>query len=146
MKGMLKLHQAKRCPKGPPAEDSSAATSAQNDEEAPDPTEMETDVLPPDSSSSVTDFVTRGALDASNQQLLLDGQHEVTIIEAETLEDGTMVLPVNTYIVGDPGLSGLDAGAVFVQFSIHEPTDGSGEPFDDHNEAIDQHHPELGDP
>jgi len=37
----------------------------------------------------------------------------VAIVEAETLEDGTMILPANAYIVEPPNV-----GAVLVQFSI----------------------------
>jgi len=82
--GMLKLHTEKRC-KG-------------------QKTDKNTITL--ENASYVDNLEGTHQLEAGHHQ-------QVTIIEAETLEDGTMVLPVNTYIVEPSG-----GGTMLVEFAI----------------------------
>lgn len=158
MKGMLKLHQlkAKRCKPGSDENGSSATTTVVTESDSTDMIQagqMITDdrafieTLPGHEAVGFIDETTdpAGLLDQNHHRhhLLLDGQHEVTIIEAEALEDGTMmVLPVNTYILGgseagnDEGVG--DGNAVLVQFSLQPGHDVQPEIGDNDTVLDDQ--------
>lgn len=162
MKGMLKLHQlkAKKCK---PPSDNSVEQSADPLDPSSSSSEInasyETEFVTAEQEAHLIQslpvehqqnegtvrFVDAdGSIAVLGQQqnrhhhLLVDGQHEVTIIEAESLDDGTMmVLPINTYILGGDqagiGHHGSD-GTVLVQFSIDQNQhDGVDDPGEDMN-------------